>query len=98
MAGRARAEVVQTAAMWVMGRRRRAVWLALGVWVALVLYGTLNPVTEPRPALFPHADKFLHFGAWAGIGFLAGLLVRTRRELVAVFLAAAERFRTAGSP
>lgn len=69
------------------GTARRALWAVLVVWIALVLYGTLVPVTTQKPPLFANADKVMHFGAWAGIGLWAGLLWSSRRARVVVFVA-----------
>lgn len=45
----------------------RALWMLL---FGATLFGSLSTTVGP-PALFPHADKVFHFGAWAMLSGLA---------------------------
>lgn len=55
------------------------------VWLAALLPAVLAPVFEPRPGLFPHSDKVMHFLGWLGLGGLAGLLERRPRFAALAF-------------
>ena len=48
---------------------KSARWLLLVAYMGFIFYLSHQP-TLPLPPLFPNADKLLHFGAYAVLGFL----------------------------
>lgn len=58
----------------------RTLWIVI---FAATLFGSLSTSVGP-PALFPHADKVFHFGAWAALSGLAFLAFAGRYNRLAI--------------
>lgn len=48
---------------------KAARWILLVAYMGVIFYLSHQP-TLPLPPLFPNADKLMHFGAYAVLGFL----------------------------
>lgn len=67
-------------------RSRHLTLLLRGLWLLIfgaTLFGSLSTSIGP-PALFPHADKVFHFGAWAMLSGLAFLAFAGRYNRLAI--------------
>ena len=65
---------------------RRLTLLLRALWFFLfgaTLFGSLSTSVGP-PALFPHADKLFHFGAWGALSALAFLVFAGRYNRFAI--------------
>ena len=65
---------------------RRLTLLLRALWFFLfgaTLFGSLSTSAGP-PALFPHADKLFHFGAWGALSALAFLVYAGRYNRLAI--------------
>lgn len=65
---------------------RRLTLLLRALWFFLfgaTLFGSLSTSVGP-PALFPHADKVFHFGAWGALAALAFLVFAGRYNRLAI--------------
>lgn len=65
---------------------RRLALLLRALWFFLfgaTLFGSLSTSVGP-PALFPHADKLFHFGAWGALSALAFLVFAGRYNRLAI--------------
>lgn len=65
---------------------RRLTLLLRALWFCLfgaTLFGSLSTSVGP-PALFPHADKLFHFGAWGALSALAFLVFAGRYNRLAI--------------
>ncbi len=58
------------------------------LWTAVLLQGTLSPITAISEPPFPYFDKVMHFGGWFVLGWIGGLLTTTFSGRATVWLAA----------
>ncbi|MGQ0712955.1 MAG: VanZ family protein [Gemmatimonadaceae bacterium] len=56
-------------------------WLPPVLWAALILVLTSIPSPPEAPGGIPHLDKVVHLLMYAGLGWLVGRALRTRRPI-----------------
>ena len=56
--------------------------VAAGMWVLVVIWTSLAPLDPDATPLLPISDKWLHALAYAVLGFLVTLAMRTRRPVL----------------